>query len=336
MTEVYDDSYLSEKTKKIARLPNKARIDYIRKNFAIVTRIGGPIPIYFPYDRERVVRKIIQARPLDLAQLGLARGLTLYGPGGAGKSALIQHLLATLGYVMETEGIFSNGSNRIAWLDVPETSGEKRLLGAILRVLDSTLSTRKSKRDIISSADSIREEVERLIREKNVILLVLDEAQHMLTGGTKRQETQNLVKRLYNDLRSCSILLVGTAQVKLVLGTDDQMFRRFPYLELGPWESGEEETGERFREWLKLLIKGFPLRKPSVLYDDAIVDEILSQTNGMTGSILELVAEAAVIAIDDRSERIAIETIRKAGEILRYAKYTETDSEAKPGESKRP
>ena len=328
--EEYDDSHLSSKTKRIARLAKEARIAYIRANFALVTRIGGPSPIYVPYDRERNIREVIRIRLLDLAQLGLARGMTLFGPGGAGKSALIQHLLATLGYVMESEGVFSNGRNRIAWLDVTETSVEKRILGTILKVLDPTLLT---KRD--SNVDSLREEVVRLIRDKNVILLVLDECQHMLTGGKKRQETQNLVKRLYNDrhFRGCSILLVGTAQVQLVLGTDDQMIRRFPYFELGPWENGEEGSREAFREWLKLLVKALPLRKRSILYDEAIIDEILSQTNGMTGSILELVVEATVNAIEDESEEITIETIRKAGMILRYAKYGGIDPDAKSGDS---
>lgn len=130
---------------------------------------------------------------------------------------------------------------------------------------------------------------------------------HLLAGSYREQRAAlNLLKYLANDLK-ISIVLVGTDDAMLALGTDAQTRSRFTPFEIPRWRESEG-----FRRLLSAFEKVLPLRRPSHLSERSMVKLILGCSEGLTGAVSKLLNEAAEMAIRDGSEQISGRHIEQA------------------------
>jgi AAA+ superfamily predicted ATPase len=141
-------------------------------------------------------------------------------------------------------------------------------------------------------------------------MLVVDEVHHLLAGSYREQRAAlNLLKFLANDLK-ISIVLVGTDDAMLAIGTDAQTRSRFTPFEIPRWKESDE-----FRRLLSAFEKVLPLRRASNLAGCSMVRVILAGSDGLTGAVSNILNQAAERAIRDGSESISLEHLEHASSI---------------------
>lgn len=135
-------------------------------------------------------------------------------------------------------------------------------------------------------------------------VLLFDEIQHLLSGGpVKQQEFRNAIKSLGNMLR-VSIVCAGVEEALNAFTTDSQLSNRFEPEYLPKWKWGDE-----FGILLNSMERMLPLRYPSQLNEGVMANRIYSMSEGILGEVHEILKRAAKLAINNKTERITLETL---------------------------
>lgn len=153
---------------------------------------------------------------------------------------------------------------------------------------------------------------ERLFAVKKVLshtgtrMLLIDDIQHMLTGGAvKQREFRNAIKDLGNELQ-ISIVAAGIEDAYTVFATDEQLSNRFEMAPLPIWKMDME-----FGRLLASLEQRLPLRKPSNLKSTGLMQKIYWMSEGPIGEIHGVVKKAAIHAIRNKTEQITMDLLNK-------------------------
>ena len=153
-------------------------------------------------------------------------------------------------------------------------------------------------RDKVSKKES---EIDYYFRELNVKMLLVDEIHNILSGSRSKQSAFMIALKGLNNRLQIPIGLIGTQDARRAITTDNQISSRFPPITLSRWKID--------RDYLSLLASietTLPLRRA------------LSLANKRTGAryprshgrktdgrnMLDLITQAAAIAIKSKSERI--------------------------------
>lgn len=180
----------------------------------------------------------------------------------------------------------------VLFVQAPPVPDEGRFYNAILDLLFAPYKP-------LDRVDRKQFQAIKLMREVGLRMLIIDEVQHILAGNLTRQRTfLNVIKFLGNELE-IPIVAVGTKDAFRALQTDTQLANRFDNAKLPRWKNDDD-----FIRLLMTFEQMLPLRRPSMLDDQALADRIYSMSEGYIGEISRLLVEAAVAAVKTGKEAI--------------------------------
>lgn len=169
-----------------------------------------------------------------------------------------------------------------------------------VRILEAIHAPYKA---VATAVERIRT-VKKILGQTETRMLLIDDIQHMLTGGAmKQREFRNAIKDLANELK-ISIVGAGIDEAHIVFATDPQLSNRFHPEPLPLWRPGTE-----LGRLLDTIERKLPLRAPSGLKTPELMQRIAFMTEGPIGEIYAVVSLAAISAIRDGSERITLESL---------------------------
>ncbi|HEX8181379.1 MAG TPA: TniB family NTP-binding protein [Pyrinomonadaceae bacterium] len=191
-------------------------------------------------------------------------------------------------------------------VQAPTVPDEGRFYDEILRKLGAPFreSDRASKKQF---------QVITLFQQLTILMLIIDEIQDILAGGSVRQRNfRNAIKHLSNEMR-IPIVGVGTFEAFHALQTDPQLANRFKPAILPRWNISDGVKPEK-DPYLKLLSsfeRRLPLPEPSILAQPTIALKLRSMSEGLIGELAEVLRLATIKAIKEKKDRIDIELLDK-------------------------
>lgn len=234
----------------------------------------------------------------------------LLGPSRAGKSTICAYYVSRI-VVPE-----------------PDELGERH---PVIHITATDQTTPSSLADTLAAATGMRSipskiktqarmnmVLERLKRARTE-LVILDDAQFLFFGRTKSYVSgfQSFLKQLA-DLGTLNVLLVGEETVHEVIGAIDYLegrggFKREVLKSLG-------DTGREFEEFRLLLSKidaRLPFKEVSVLHhSSAVAADVHAFTGGSIGRVMNLVREAAALAMNDGATCIMLDHLARCAPSL--------------------
>lgn len=138
-----------------------------------------------------------------------------------------------------------------------------------------------------------------------VKMMILDEIGHILSGSVLKQRVMmNAIKNIHTRMQ-IPIILVGTEEAQYATSSDAQFSSRFKRMQLPRWD-----YDSHFQQFLARLELTLPLGKASFLASPELSKNIFDRAeSGCIGDFVDLVADAAIMAIKAGKERISAEEI---------------------------
>lgn len=287
MVDSSEFQHLGPEARKHAEEANEARIRRIRSDRWIS----------FPH-AETVLAKMSQM----LAQPRKARMpcLLVTASSGMGKTMIATRFLRDHPPTLdEKTGI---ASTPVVAIQMTDVTSPRRLYTRLLDALGAPMGKHQH-------LDLIETVTTQLMRNVGVRLLIIDEVQDILVGSARQQRfCLNLLKLLTNQLQ-LSIVTFGVQDAAIAMAVDAQIESRFPRMDIPEWREGEQ-----FRGVLVALERSLPLRRPSKLNTAIVARYLLRESRGITGSIVNMVADAAVFAIESEQECVTESVLRESFE----------------------
>ena len=278
-----DLSHLLPSVQAQARLPAQERIRHVRAE----RWIGYP-------------RALVALERLETLFAWPSRqrmpNLLLLGPTNNGKSMLIEKFRRS-----HPPAVLPDREDLpVLCVQMPSEPSISRFYMAVLAALGAPLIPRQRLPDLERLALT-------LLRAVGVRMLVIDELHNILAahhGG--RREFLNLLRFLGNELR-IPLVGVGTREAYLAIRSDDQLENRFAPMVLPLWEADEETCS-----LLASFAAAFALRRPSHIATPDMARYLLTRSEGTIGELAQLLAAAAVAAIESGEEAIDRRTLALA------------------------
>ncbi|MFK3776909.1 AAA family ATPase [Agrobacterium sp. NPDC089420] len=210
----------------------------------------------------------------------------------------------------------------------PDEDGERY---PVLHVTATDQTTPSSLADTIASATGMRSLPAKIktqarmnmvldrLRQMRTELVILDDAQFLFLGRTRSYLSgfQSFLKQLA-DLGTLNVLLVGEESVHDVIAGVDYLegrggFKREVLKPLG-------DAGQEFDDFRLLLSKidaRLPFKEASILHgSSAVAADVHAFTGGSIGRVMNLVRDAAAIAMNDGASCIMLDHLRRSSETL--------------------
>ena len=176
----------------------------------------------------------------------------------------------------------------------------RSVYGRIMEELGSParISHRLSDRELL---------VQRLLRDVDCRLLILDEVQDILLGSEREQQRAlEGIKLLMNELR-LPILAFGAEKAGQAFNSDGHLAARFAQFTMPTWKADGTlanfvATYERF----------LPFGKPSNLAAQDKLGYLAKVGDGILGNIVRRIKNAALLAIAEGNDCITLDTLKKA------------------------
>jgi Bacterial TniB protein len=108
------------------------------------------------------------------------------------------------------------------------------------------------------------------------------------------------IKRLSN-VAKIPVVLCGTRVLGGILHLDPQLSNRFPRFDLPTWS-----LDPAFQTLLETVEAGLPFAKPSGLWSPAMATVIHEWSGGYVGEVMDLVALAANVALDEGADQLRL------------------------------
>jgi hypothetical protein len=236
---------------------------------------------------------------LDIPRVPRMPCALILGDANSGKSSEIREFLR------ENEPVIRQGKastdQPVVSLLSPPLACESRLYLSILQATNTPVP--KS-----TPARNLQGQVETVLRALDTRMLIIDEFQHLSTGGRTQQITcLAALKNLSTRLR-ISIIGSGVPTAYMALSQDPQLSSRFIRLSIPRLSSGKD-----FQDLLATFISRVPLRNPSKLFTKTTMRTILGRTDGLVGELRELIRLAGIWAIKNNRDLIDEEVLSSCG-----------------------
>lgn len=180
----------------------------------------------------------------------------------------------------------------VLYLMAPSEPSESRLYNRILKSINAPYK----------EGDSVEKKlslVEYYLKFLNVEVIIIDEIHNILSGSTVRQkQVLNAIKNLSNHLQ-IPIILAGTKDALRAFGSDQQLINRFRPTYLKKWKYTQEYTN-----FLATLLTTIPLKEESDILNTKVGKQILEYADGCIGDIVALIKQAAILALQNKKEKI--------------------------------
>lgn len=221
--------------------------------------------------------------------------LLVVGASNNGKTQLLRHFLEK--HPQDPNPAGDAAIVPVIYVQAPTTPDIRDLC---VRILNSVNAPYKESG---SAADRIYT-VKKLLASLNTRMLLIDDIQHMLSGGAvKQREFRNAIKDLGNELR-ISVVAAGIEDAYTVFVTDEQLSNRFEPATLPLWKMDKD-----YGRLLATLEQRLPLRKPSDLKSPELMQKIYWMSEGPFGEIHAVLKKAAIQAIRSKTEQITLELL---------------------------
>jgi GTPase SAR1 family protein len=260
------------------------RIGYIRQDRWI------PYP-----EADRILAKLEAF--YNMPKKARAPSMLLVGDSNCGKSSLVRRFLDMH---PPTDGVYEAACSVYYLASCPPEPDEGRLYEEILQ--DILIPFRYSDKPSKKMA-----EIEYQFELMGVRVIILDEIHNAMSGSSLKQRTfLNAIKNLHNTMQR-PIVLVGTQEAQFVMTSDTQFASRFKMEPLKRWDEDIE-----FQKFLAKLELTLPFAKSSLLASTDMSKSIYKRAeSGCIGDFVDLVVEAAVLAINNGRERITNKEIKE-------------------------
>lgn len=275
-------THLRADRRNLANLANDVRIALIQRG------------VWVDYEPAETIFKMINNMAEARGRIS-APCLLVVGEGGSGKTAIINQMKKR---IKKSEGLVY-----VSMAEDPEIKTKKNFRMELANAMGLPIDTPSFGK---AGLDLPREisEVIRLRKKWGVVIDELHDA--LLRSKNDQRLTLSMLKRLSGQEFGVSIIGFGTAAASNALNFNHEFNRRFYQYQLKDWK----ETPD-FRTFLFELEEWIPLREPSFLYQEKLMNAILVATGGRMDSVIELIQNAAAFAIKLGKEHIDIETLSK-------------------------
>lgn len=180
----------------------------------------------------------------------------------------------------------------VLYVQAPPVPDEGRFYNAILELLFAPYKP-------ADRVDRKQFQAIKLMRAVGLRMLVIDEIHHVLAGNLSHQKVfLNVIKYLGNELE-IPIVGVGIRDAFRAIQTDPQLSNRFKPVVLPKWRNDDN-----FIRLLMTFERMIPLRRPSQLDEQVLVDRIYAMSEGLIGEVSDLLVDAAVFAVKTGKEVI--------------------------------
>lgn len=254
---------------------------------------------FVPYPLATELLKAMQWR-MELPPGPRRPSISLGGASGLGKSHIIKEFMLQCGVDLDT-GIDSRGEKPILVMECTGIRSAKLFRERFWKFVGGS----PGKSDDIYDGCLI-------IKRSKARFIVLDEA-HTLRN-VKPVSDYGLITdyiKLICNVSERPIMLVGDVNVGDVIQSDTHLLSRFKHWRITAWDNIED-----LREFVNPIIARFPLPEPSPITDDQTLALIISETQGITESIVVSLRRTAVKAIDGNLKKITrddwLTTLRSA------------------------
>jgi GTPase SAR1 family protein len=221
--------------------------------------------------------------------------LLIVGRANNGKSSIIQRFIQRHPPISDASGGYGG---HIAWIAMPSAPTESNFWSEVLFSLH--IAHRADKR-----SDLKRHEALDAMRTANTRMLVIDEMNHLTNAGKDAGKLLAEIKTLTSAMR-IPILASGTTAAIHALRSEPQLMTRFEPVSLDRWTLNTE-----YRRFLESYERLLPLPARSNLASRELATKIYGMAQEAIGDTVDLLKEAAAVAIEDGKDRIDASTLDK-------------------------
>jgi chloramphenicol 3-O-phosphotransferase len=217
------------------------------------------------------------------------KNLALTGESNNGKTSILNAFLETKGAPFK-----SHGDLPILSVFSPTEADERRLWTTLLVALGGIFEVREH-------VESLFQRLVHLLAGRRVRMIMIDEFHDAFHGSSTRQrQLLACIKRLSN-VAKIPVVLCGTRVLGGILHLDPQLSNRFPRFDLPTWS-----LDPAFQTLLETVEAGLPFAKPSGLWSPAMATVIHEWSGGYVGEVMDLVALAANVALDEGADQLRL------------------------------
>lgn len=239
----------------------------------------------------------------------------LLGPSFTGKTAVLEELARRYPPYIGPTGDKGEAAALIQPVLQVEALSECTFKGMTTTVLAALGDPGTSR----SNEAQLKVRMLKLLREKQVKLLVIEEFQHLIEGRNRvhAHTAANWIKDLCAS-RVCPLVITGQSHVDLIVRSNPQIANRSgegEYLDSYDWN--RESERQEFCLFIYELQKAIELSVPSELHRSATALRIHHFSGGCLGRAVDLIKEAYEFALDRDSPSITHEILADAVDELR-------------------
>lgn len=227
------------------------------------------------------------------------RGLTIIGDADTGKSRTMTAFTAKHPPKPDLQSEYAH--HPVIYLRAPNTPSPPAILKAILHELGFPL---------LYNADpgDLRQHTVNMLRSCRVGTIIIDEIHDISKEylSNKTVEFLRFIKSLINETGR-PFTVGGVPAILDLIGSEDQVAGRLDtVIEMLPFKLNED-----FVRIVMMFGKLMPLRNPSNLRDEAIIQHLYTHSQGFIGRLSRRLHDACQIAIESGEERITIDVLNK-------------------------
>jgi hypothetical protein len=220
---------------------------------------------------------------------GRRPSMLLYGDSDIGKTMIVDKFVRDHPNICDQFGEVE--ARKVLRLQMPSKPNDGRLYAQIIDGLGHKAPYTRRGTDLEILALQ-------LLHRNPPRLMIVDEVHHLLAGSVREQhQSLKQLKFLSNDLRVPVVALYA-------MQADPQIASRFEPFALPRWHESAA-----LREFVVSFGRLPPLHKPSPFGDKAIIQKLMVHSGGVTGKITSLLAEAAELAIRQKTESISLDLL---------------------------
>jgi len=224
------------------------------------------------------------------------RNLHIVGVGGIGKSRLLSHYASQHGPM--PRGDDGRRPRPVLLVEAPENGELKQLSDNFLAACLAGMTPRRR--------GSYVGRIEPILQITGVQQVLIDEAGNLLLAGKSRQQQcLAFIKRITN--LGITVAIATTENMKMVLAADEQLYSRFKQIGLPKWQESNELRG-----FLASVEVWIPLPRPSHLDSLEMIRWLVAQQCLRTGSMLEVIRDAAHIAFREDLPNLSVPLLQRA------------------------
>lgn len=279
-----------------------ARIDALQPNQERIRQIQRDH--WYSYPRADAVLAYME-RLFQHARIDRMPNLQVIGESMSGKTRLLNRFAQELHQpVMDSR--LAADYRPVVMFDAPVNASAQALLQEMLIAVHAPFPASANPTRLLAI-------VEKVYRRIETRVLIIDEIQHIVRGSGKQQrELRDQIKLIGNRLR-ISIVAAGIPEASNAFASDPQLSNRFHRLELKRWHINNQEDLKYAVAIIKSWQETCPLKKPSQLLQEAIIQRIFDETGGLFGHVIGYLKHASEYAIVSGDEHIHEGTLRKMG-----------------------